>query len=399
MDEKIIYDFDKIINRKLSKCRKWDNSILKTKFNVDENAIPMDLADLDFECAPAIKDAICDRAALGDYGYSYAYDEYYDAIINWNQRRFSLTVEKEWIKLAFGTCSILHYIIQCFCDEEDAVMINTPAYKPFSDSIVRAGCKLVCNPLKLVDMRYYFDFERIERDIIEHNIKVYILCSPQNPSGRVWNREELSKLSELCNTYHVLLVSDEIHRDIILPNHHFTTLWNTNDDIADNSILCVSLNKGFNLGGLKSSYIIIKNKEIREKMLHYLQKVYITSPHVFVVPATIAAYNESEEWLDQLTSYIDGNFNVVYEWFHVNLPKAKVMKADSSFLLWVNMNEIVQKEEQILEFLIASNVTAVVGSSFVADGNCWVRFNIGTQRVILNEALSRMSKKIHLLDD
>ncbi|MEG0329027.1 MAG: aminotransferase class I/II-fold pyridoxal phosphate-dependent enzyme [Longicatena sp.] len=398
MNNKAVYDFDKVINRKLSKCRKWDNDILKSKFNVDENAIPMDLADLDFECAPAIKDALVNRAMLGDYGYSYCYDEYYDAVIDWNKRRFSLEIEKDWIKLAFGTCSVLHYIVQCFCDVGDSVIINTPAYKPFADSVLRAGCKLILNPLKLIENRYYFDFEMIEKQMIENNVKIFSLCSPQNPSGRVWTKEELCELSELCMKYKVLLVSDEIHRDIIFPNHEFTTLWNANDTIAEHSILCVSLNKGFNLGGLKSSYIVIKDKNIRNKMLNYLQKVYVTSPHVFVVPATIAAYNESEDWLNQLTMYIAKNFEFVYTWFATKLPDANVMKADSSFLLWVDMNKIVKSEEQIIKFLIASNVTAVVGSAFVADGNQWVRFNIGTQLSVLKEAFSRMEKQIYLLN-
>ncbi|MEF2782632.1 MAG: aminotransferase class I/II-fold pyridoxal phosphate-dependent enzyme, partial [Clostridium sp.] len=302
------YDFDKVINRKLGKCRKWDDTILKEKFHLNEDAIPMDLADLDFECSPAIKQAMIDRAALGDYGYTYTYDAYYDAVINWNKRRFHVDVEKEWIKLTFGTCGTLHYIVQCFCKAGDAVMINTPAYDPFAEAVERGGCKLICNSLKLENMRYYLDFEEMEKQIIEHDVKLFIFCSPQNPSGRVWTKEELHQLSEICLKHNVLLVCDEIHRDVIFDRESFTTLWNAHDKIADASIMCVSPNKGFNLGGLKSSYIIIKNKEIREKLLTYLQKVYVTSPHVFAVPAIIAAYNDSEEWLDQLTDYIKENF-------------------------------------------------------------------------------------------
>ena len=137
------YDFDHVINRKLGKCRKWDNTILKEKFGLNEDAIPMDLADLDFECAPAIKQAMIERAALGDYGYTYTYDAYYDALIDWNKRRFHVDIKKEWIKLTFGTCGTLHYIVQCFCNEGDAVMINTPAYDPFAEAVERGGCRLI----------------------------------------------------------------------------------------------------------------------------------------------------------------------------------------------------------------------------------------------------------------
>lgn len=386
------YDFDHQINRKLSHCRKWDNKILKEKFNVNEDAIPMDLADLDFECVPAIKQAMIDRAALGDYGYTYTYDEYYDALINWNERRYGTKFEKEWIKLTFGTCGTLHYIVQCFCEPGDGVMINTPAYDPFAEAIERGGCRLIANPLKLENMRYYFDFELMEKQIIEEKVKLFILCSPQNPSGRIWEKEELNQLAQLCMKYNVLLVCDEIHRDITFKP--FTTLFLANDKIIDHSILCVSPNKGFNLGGLKSSYIVVKNPEIREKLLTYLQRVYITSPHVFAVPAIIAAYNESEDWLDQLTDYIEENFEVLYAWFEKHMPKAKVMKADSSFLAWINMREVFKDEKEMKEFFVASNLTMVVGSYFVADGEGWVRLNVGTQRAILTEALHRMEETL-----
>lgn len=382
------YDFDKVINRKLGKCRKWDNGILNDKFGVNEDAIPMDLADLDFECAPAIKQALVDRAMLGDFGYSYAYDEYYDAVINWNKRRYHVEIEKEWIKLAFGTCGALHYIVQCFCPNHEAVMINTPAYDPFAEAVEQGGAKLVCNPLKLVDMRYYLDFELMEQQMIEEQVKLFIFCSPQNPSGRIWTKEELKQLSDLCIKHNVLLVCDEIHRDIVFKE--FTTIYNAHESIIDHSILCVSPNKGFNLGGLKSSYIVIKNPDIRKQMLAYLQKVYVTSPHVFIIPATIAAYNESEEWLDELTLYIKDNFEILYAWFEKHMPKARVMKADSSFLAWIDLRDVFASEAEMKAFFVEANLTMVVGSYFVADGEGWVRLNVGTQKSILMEALRRM---------
>lgn len=383
-------NYDLVINRKLSKCRKWDNKILNEKFGLDENAIPMDLADLDFECAPAIKQALIDRAALGDYGYSYCYDEYYDAVIDWNKRRFNCEVKKEWIRLTFGTCGTLHYLVQCFVKPGESVMINTPAYAPFEEAIVHGDCKVVCNPLKLVDMRYYLDFELMEKQFKAENVKMFIFCSPQNPSGRVWTQEELVQLCELCIKYNVLLVSDEIHRDIIFDRSTYTTMWNAHPAIAEHSITCISPNKGFNLGGLKSSYILIKNDQIREKFYSYLQRVYVTSPHVFAIPALVAAYNDSEEWLDGLTDYVKGNFEIVYDWFEKHMPKAKVMKADSSFLVWVNVADIFQDEKEMNDFFIQANLAVVVGSYFVQDGLGWVRLNIGTQRVILEEALSRI---------
>ena len=274
-------------------------------------------------------------------------------------------------------------------------MINTPAYDPFAEAVKMGDAKLICNTLKIKDMRYYLDFEEMEKQIIENKVKLFIFCSPQNPSGRVWTKEELDKLSKICIKHNVLLVCDEIHRDIVFKREDFTTLWNANDDIWKNSIMCISPNKGFNLGGLKSSYLVIRNEEIRERMLNYLKKVYITSPHVFAVPAIIAAYNESEEWLDEATKYIEENFEILYKWFEKHMPKAKVMKSDSSFLAWINIEEVFKDEKELKEFFDKANVSMVVGSYFVQDGLGWVRLNIGTQREILLEALNRFEKVIN----
>lgn len=388
------YNLDKKNNRKLSHCRKWDNKILKDKFGLNERAIPMDIAELDFECSPAIKKALVDRASLGDYGYTYDYDEFYEAVINWNKRRYSVNIQREWIKLVFGTCSVLHYIVQCFCEEGDSVMINTPAYDPFAEAIEMAGCKMICNTLKLENMRYYLDFDIMEKQIVENKVKLFVFCSPQNPSGRVWSKDELNKISQICIKHNVLLVCDEIHRDIVFNKESFTTLWNTNNEIINSSIMCISPNKGFNLGGLKSSYIVIKNEKIREKMLNYLKKVYVTSPHVFAIPAIVAAYNDSEEWLDEVTKYIEENFNILYDWFQEKLSTAKVMKADSSFLAWINIKNVFKNEEELKAFFTKANISMVVGSYFVKDGEGWVRLNIGTQRLVLIEALTRLEKNL-----
>lgn len=386
------YDFDKVINRKESHCRKWSNQILKEKFGLDETAIPMDLADIDFECAPAIKDALAKRASVGDYSYTFVEDEFYDAVINWNKRRFQVDIEKEWIKLTFGTVSTLHYIVQAYTNIGEGVLINTPAYDPFAEAIVNNDRKLCCSPLKLVDNRYYLDFEDIENQMKNDNIKVYIFCSPQNPSGRIWTKEELYKLSELCLKYNVLLVSDEIHRDVVFKDHEFISLWNAHSEIYKSSLICVSPNKGFNLGGLKTSYVVARNKEVREILLERLKRNSITSPNVFAIPAITAAYNDGEEWLNQMGEYVSGNFDIVYDFFEKNIPQAKVMKSDSSFLAWIDVRELFENEDEAKEFFNASRVTMVVGSYFVQDGEGFIRINIGCPRKTLNEALRRIKE-------
>ncbi|MEE0451591.1 MalY/PatB family protein [Peptacetobacter sp.] len=384
------YNFDKVINRKEGNCRKWSNHVLKEKFGLGEDAIPMDLADIDFECSPAIKEAIAKRAAVGDYSYTFVGDDFYDAVIDWNKRRFNVDIEKEWIKLTFGTVSTLHYIVQAYTKEGEGVLINTPAYDPFAEAVENNSRQLYCSPLKLVDNRYYLDFEDMEEQMKSNNIKVFIFCSPQNPSGRIWTKDELYRVSELCLKYNVLLVCDEIHRDIVFDRSKFTSLWNAHPEIHENSIVCVSPNKGFNLGGLKTSYVVIRNEEVRETLLTRLKSNSITSPNVFAVPAIVAAYNESEEWLDQMTVYVAGNFEIVYDFFEKNMPKAKVMKSESSFLAWIDVREIFANEEEMRDFFIKANLTMVVGSYFVRDGEGFVRINIGCPRATLNEALNRI---------
>lgn len=386
------YDFDKVINRKEGNCRKWSNTVLKEKFGMDETAIPMDLADIDFECAPAIKEAIAKRASVGDYSYTYIGDDFYEAVINWNKRRFNVDVEKEWIKLTFGTVSTLHYVVQAYTKEGEGVLINTPAYDPFAEAVLHNNRKLYCSPLKLVDNRYYLDFEDIENQMKEGNIKVYIFCSPQNPSGRIWTKEELHQLCELCLKYNVLLVSDEIHRDVVFKGHEFVSLWNAHPQIKEKSIVCVSPNKGFNLGGLKTSYVLAPNKDVRETLLEQLKKNSITSPNVFAIPAIVAAYNEGEEWLNKMGEYVEGNFEIVYDFFENNMPKAKVMKSDSSFLAWIDVKDVFENEDEAQVFFKEANVTMVVGSYFVQDGEGFVRLNIGCPRPTLNEALRRIKE-------
>lgn len=387
--------FDKVYSRRGNKTRKWDEKLIEEKYGISsKNVIPMDIADMDFEVSEAIKNSVLDVALRGDYNYSYVYDETYESIINWNKRRFNITLKKEWIKICFGTCSVLHYIIQCFTKENDTVLINTPCYDPFVRATINSGAKPILNELILKDNKYYFDFEKIEKDIVENKVKIYILCSPQNPSGRIWTKEELKKILKLCNKYNVLLVSDEIHRDILRKEEKFTSIYNFEDNLIENTILCLSPNKAFNLGGLKGSYIVIKNKEIREKMLKYLERVYVTSPHVFMQPAFIAAYNKSEKWLDELSNYLEENFNIFEEFINKNIPEIEVMHAQSSFLVWINFSKVFKNEKEIDQFFRKIKVTYVSASYFHLENSTWVRLNLACRRELMMEVLNRMNNYI-----
>lgn len=382
--------FNQVFNRKNSNCRKWSNQILKEKFDLTAEAIPMDLADLDFECAPAIQTALIKRAKIGDYSYTYVTDDFYEAVINWNHRRYQSQFEKEWIRLTFGTVSTLHYIVQAFTQKGEGVLINTPAYDPFAEAVLNNQRSLFCSPLINQGNRYYLDFQHMEQLMKTENIKLMVFCSPQNPSGRVWSKEELFQLAELCLKYDVLLISDEIHRDIVYQKSDFTTLWNAHPKIQEQSILCLSPNKGFNLGGLKTSYVVIPNSAIRERFFLQLQSNGISSPHVFAIPAIVAAYNESEDWLEEMVAYVEKNFQFLCDFFKREIPEAKVMPADSSFLAWIDVSKWFKDEDELKLFFKKAQLSMVVGSYFVQDGEGFVRINIGMPREVLATALERI---------
>ncbi|MGX6991667.1 MalY/PatB family protein [Pseudolactococcus reticulitermitis] len=385
-----MYDFDKVRDRRQTNCRKWSPKMIKEKFHLGQDAIPLDLADIDFECLPEIKEAMLARAEMGEYSYTSVTDDFYEAVIAWNKRRFNLELEKDWIRLTFGTVSTLHYIVQAFTKENESVLINTPAYAPFAEAIENNNRQLCCSPLIRKDNRYDLDFENIEHQMQTKSVKVFIFCSPQNPSGRVWSKVELEKIAELCLKYDVLLVCDEIHRDILFERESFSSIFNAHADIAQNCILCLSPNKAFNLGGLKVSYVAIPNEKIRETLYQQLTKNAITSPHVFAVPAVISAYQHGEQWLDELTAYMQSNFEIFYDFVEKNMPKIKVMEADSSFLAWLDISELFSDEVDMTAFFTQARLTTVPGSYFVQDGEGFVRLNLAITKNMLQEVLNRM---------
>lgn len=323
--------FDRLFDRKAGNARKWADQVLAEKFGLTANAIPMDLADLDFPVAPPIHQAIMTRAAVPDYSYTYIPEAFYETVIAWNARRFGLQLEKDWIKLSYGTVPTLHYLVQAFTEQNEAVLINTPAYDPFAEAVRNNHRQLVTSPLMLVDNRYEFDFADMAAKMQRSDVKLFILCSPQNPSGRVWTAEELARVGELCRQHQVLLISDEIHRDIVYPDVTFTSIWQACPAIQSQSILCLSPNKAFNLGGLKTSYVVIPDPAIRARLNAQFVANSITSPNSFAVPALIAAYTDCDAWLDEMVAYVAANFAYLVNRLQV-IPEIQVMPSDSGFL-------------------------------------------------------------------
>lgn len=389
------YDFNTLVNRGNFKARKWNMTSLKADGTFGDDIIPMGMADMDFLCAPQIQNAIKEVAEHGIYGYTYVYDEFYDSIINWNERRHGSKLEKEWITLTHGTVSTLHYIVQEFCNEGDNVVLQSPAYDPFYNAIVRGNANPIYNRLLLNDGKYEIDFEDLEEKLRDEKTSLMIFCSPHNPTGRVWTREELLKVGELCVKHNVLIVADEINRELMLYGNKHTAMIDVSEEVKNNTILCTSPNKAFNLGGLKSSYTIIPNEEIRIKLKKRLEKNSITSPNIFVIPSVTTAYNECEDWLEELIEYVEGNLDYLREYLEKNIPEIKLIEPEGSYLAWLDFREIEADPIKLEKFnLEVAKIKFCEGYTFVDNGDGFARINLGCQRFILEEALKRLEKAV-----
>jgi cystathionine beta-lyase len=387
-----MYHFAEIADRVNEKSRKWDRKIVEKKFgSVPENFIPMWIADMDFKMPPELQKAFHEAISRGVLGYTYCYEEFYDAVINWQSDMHHVTVKKDWITLSYGTVSTIHYVIQAFCGSGDCVMMNTPVYDPFDSAARKQGIKRIYSSLKLVEGRYYIDFEDLKSQLEQYKPKLYLFCSPHNPSGRIWCLEELTEVARLCKEHNTILITDEVHGEHIMYGKFHSALNLT--DRYDNLILVTSPNKGFNLGGLKTSYSIIPNEHIRNRFRKKLEQNSITSPNVFGIIGVIIAYEQCRPWLAGVNAYIKENYELFESYIEKKIPKLKVMKMESSYLAWVNIQETGLTSEEITTMLaLQAGVLVENGEHFVKDGEGYIRVNLGTQKDKVLEALRRMEK-------
>lgn len=383
-------NFDYKPDRVSEKCRKWDLNIIREKFgDVSEDFIPMWIADMDFKIPTQIETKFIEAVKRGVFGYTYCYDEFYNAVINWQRDMHNVEVKKEEITLTYGTVSTLHYTVQAFCKEGDSIILNTPVYDPFESSAKKQGVKVINNTLDVIDNRYYINFGLLESQIKEHRPKLMMFCTPHNPSGRIWTIEEMSKVARICKENNVILIADEVHAEHI---HYgkFNSILKIEDELLENVILLTSPNKGFNLGGLKTSYSIIRNKELRNIFKSKLQQNSITSPNVFGIIGLTTAYDECRGWLSDVNKYIKGNYELLESWVS-KYENISIMKMESSYLAWLNISELGMNAKELTERLaLEVGVLVEDGSHFVSDGENYIRINLGTQRENVVKALERM---------
>lgn len=381
------YNFDKIIERRNTKSVKWDLG--------EEDVLPMWVADMDFEVLDVITSAVIKRAKHPIYGYTAPNDEYYNSIIKWWNERYSYPIKKEWIKYSSGVVPAVNMLIRAFSRPGDKVILQTPVYHPFYEAVKNNGCDLIENPLKLIDNKFYMDFVDLEQKFKEYNIKVLVLCSPHNPVGRVWTKEELLKLGELCLKYGVIVISDEIHCDLVYKDYKHIPFPSINDDFAQISAMCTAPSKTFNLAGLQVSSVIIPNEILREKFSFVLDCNGLWAPNIFGIEALEAAYNYGEEWVNQLIDYLKGNLEFLTKYIQENIPKLKVLKPEGTYLVWLDCRELNMSPKELQEFFLKrAKVWFDEGNKFGNAGNGFERVNIACPRSILEEGLMRIDKAI-----
>jgi cystathionine beta-lyase len=379
--------FDYITNRKQTHSVKWDG--VQTFFGSDD-LLPMWVADMDFQAPVPVQRALHQAVEHGVFGYSLTTKETNEAVVNWLQTRHGWTIHEEALVYSPGVVFSISMAIQAFTAPSDPILIQTPVYTPFFNMIVQNERTLIENSLVLKDGHYTMDFHDLEEKL-KNNVKMMILCSPHNPGGRVWTKEELEKVYELCETYDVLLLSDEIHGDLVYPPHQHTPAASLKQGRHQKVITFISPSKTFNLAGLQASAVIIENKDMRETFTKMQQKQGFFSLNAFGVKGMEAAYRYGGEWLDDLLIYLEENVSFTLRFMHERLPKLKPMQPEGTYLIWIDCRELGLSDAKIRTLLLEQGKIALEpGTKYGAYGSGFVRMNIGCPKEILEEGLERL---------
>ena len=385
-----MFDFDKVPQRLGTNSVKWDAA---EKVFGSKDVLPMWIADMDFAVAPAITEALHKKVDQSVFGYTFLSDEYYNAVINWMKTRHNFEVAKEEIVFTPGVVPGLDFALQVLTQPGDDVMVETPVYGPFYSVIKKNGCNTVDVPLVNDNEYYSFDFELLEKSITEKT-KAFMLCSPHNPSGRVWKREELLKLADICQRHNIFVISDEIHNDLILEGEHIV-FAGLNEWTARHTITCTAPTKTFNLASVIDSNIIIKNEEIRKQFKEKCSAAHCSSSNCFVEPIVCAAYNEGAQWLDELLVYIKGNRDYLCEFVKKNLPELTVHPMEGTYLAWINCEKLGMHGDELKNYITEKCRLGMNNGSFFGqawDGYC--RMNLACTRATVEEACRRLEKGI-----
>ena len=387
-----MYDFDKIIDRHGTNCLKFDFAKERGK-NGDE--LSLWVADMDFEVAKPITDALQAQVNHGIYGYTEVKSDYFEIVKNWFKDNFDWEIKKGSLVKTPGVVYAIAMAVKAFTKEGEAVIIQQPVYYPFSEMIIANNRKLVNSPLVLKDGRYEIDFEDFEKKIVKNNVKLFILCSPHNPVGRVWSVEELKKIGDICIKHGVVIFSDEIHADFVYePNKHhvFASLG---ESYAANSVIATAPSKSFNIAGLQVSNIFIENKKLCDAFRNEIVKSGYSQLNTMGLVAARAAYESGKEWLDEVRAYIKDNLIFFRDYLKENIGELNLIEPEGTYLVWVDFGKLGLSEKQ-REDLIVNKAKLWIdsGAMFGVDGEGFERFNIACPRSYLKQALDSLKKAV-----
>ena len=383
------YNFDEIIPRQGTGCLKYDKV---NEFLGCENVLPMWVADMDFKTPDFIIEALQKRLEHPILGYFYHTEGFYRAMVTWMQKRHQWNISAKWICFSPGIVAGLSFLVQTFSQKNDKILIQTPVYHPFYEVVEKNGREILYNPLQIVGDRYEMDFNNLEAQLKLHP-RMMILSNPHNPVGRCWTETELKQLAELCLKYNCLLISDEIHSDLMMRGFKHTPVAKISDEIAQNTITCMAPSKTFNLAGLATSEIIIPNPELRAKFKTFMNDTVHIFGNIFGDVALEAAYTHGAPWLDQLRDYLTDNVAYCKNFIAQNLPELKTYQHEATYLLWVNFQALGLPHEQLWNQLLnVAHLGFNDGRIFGTAGDNFMRFNLACPRSTVEEAMNRLLK-------
>lgn len=384
------YNFDEVLER---------HKTLSVKYEaVEEQVIPMWVADMDFETAPEIKEAIISRGSHGAYGYVQLPEDYYQCQLKWWEKRHKFIIEKEWIEFCTGVIPSLSASVAALVKPGEKVVIQTPVYNYFNTSIVNNGCIIIESELKYINNRYEMDFESFEDLVSPEDVKMFILCNPHNPVGRAWTKEELYQIGMICKKHQVIVVSDEIHGDLILNGGQHIPFISVDPEFLNMSITCTAPSKTFNLAGLKNANMIIPNPEIKKKVNRASNDKEVAESNIFGAVALMAAYNEGEQWLNELLEYLNDNRKYISDFISKYMPHVKLVDSEATYLAWIDCSYYGLTSKQLMDELTEFGVRVSAGSQFGTLGDGFIRVNFACPKVILQEGLKRIYEGLNSLE-
>lgn len=373
------YNFDEVVDRRGTGSYKWD---------VGDGELPMWVADMDFPTAPAVQKALEKRVAHGVFGYSIIPEEWENAYIHWWKERHNFEIQKEWLTFCTGVVPAISTAVRKLTTAGEKVLIQTPVYNIFFNSILNNGRNVVESPLAYDGNEYTMDFERLEKDLSDPQVSLMILCNPHNPVGKIWDRETLAKVGELCGKYHVVVLSDEIHCDLTNPGKEYIPFASASPACRDNSITCIAPTKAFNIAGLQTAAVVVPNENLHHKVWRALNTDEVAEPNAFAVDAAVAAFEKGGEWLDSLRQYLYENKQYAIEFLQQEVPDIKVTPGEATYLLWLDCSKITADAQKLAAYIRRTTGLYVSeGSQFGQGGECFLRVNIACPRSVLKEGM------------